>query len=268
MISPIQHRSVPLVTSLFAATLVAAAPAAAQLPTAEQRAFDAVDRAIVAFNSAGGHAERVDAAEQVLDAAESARNTFIAADRDRDAADARYHAEYDASVARNQNCDWDDFCFILLMAQYATDSAADAAYADVLGAEQEADQARALSERYGRRGLGRLAQRQVVSDVEASDALHRRLTGRHATANRAALDALSRATRALSTAVERLSDRYTYFNTRAVEVLRAAADPQVSARTLAADPGSPENDRTDAAIEKLVVTAREAVVVFHTRRLR
>ena len=55
--------------ALAAAVLLAAAEAAAQFPNAEQRAYDAVDRAVAAFQSASGRAEMTRAAGRLLDAA-------------------------------------------------------------------------------------------------------------------------------------------------------------------------------------------------------
>ena len=55
--------------------------AAAQLPSAEQRAFAGVDSAVARFNGASDRNEMVRAAGQVLDAAESALNAFAASRR-------------------------------------------------------------------------------------------------------------------------------------------------------------------------------------------
>ena len=134
----------PAAAAAVGATLLLAAAAAyAQLPTAEQRAFDGVDNAISAFESASGRGEMTRAAGQIIDAAERALNAFAGPDSARDAA-------------------------------------------------------------------------------------------AHVAANRAALDALGRAGRTLSTAAGRLTDDY-YPATRAAEVTREAAalDRAVAA---AADP--------------------------------
>ena len=66
--------------------------AAAQLPSADQRAFAGVDSAVARFNGASDRNEMVRAAGQILAAAESALNAFAAADRARDAAAARFTA--------------------------------------------------------------------------------------------------------------------------------------------------------------------------------
>ena len=78
--------------SVGVAVLLIGSLAAAQLPSAEQRAFAGVDSAVARFNGAGDRNEMVRAAGQVLDAAESALNAFAAADRARDAANARFNA--------------------------------------------------------------------------------------------------------------------------------------------------------------------------------
>ena len=85
--------------------LFAPAAAAAQLPSAEQRAFDAVDDAVAAFNGAGDRAGMLQAARQLLDAAENARNAFAGPDSRRDAADARLDAAVEQSNALAVNCD-------------------------------------------------------------------------------------------------------------------------------------------------------------------
>ena len=82
----------PAVAAVGAALLLVSAGAYAQLPSAEQRAFDAVDSAISAFESASGRDEITRAAGQIIDDAERALNAFNAADSARAAAAARYEA--------------------------------------------------------------------------------------------------------------------------------------------------------------------------------
>ena len=73
----------------FGTVVLLAANAAAQLPTAAQRAFDAIDRAIAAFGSASDREAMTRAAGRILDAAENARNAFAGPASARDAAKAR-----------------------------------------------------------------------------------------------------------------------------------------------------------------------------------
>ena len=218
-----------------AALLLAAAGAYAQLPTAEQRAFTAVDNAISVFENASGRDEVTRAAGQIVDAAERALNAFTAADSARAAADARYHAEYEQINAlavrcyNGYNCRDNDLVdyFDGLADAYARDfeirsatSAANASYVEAVGIAGAAE-ARERAARYRRfanrmRGLdggdSAMVQRrnelvyEVIAENRGQRALHDRATAAHVAARRAALDALGRAGRTLSTAAGRLTD--------------------------------------------------------------
>ena len=82
----------PAAAAVGAAVLLTAAAALAQLPSAEQGAYNAVDDAVSAFRSATGRDQMTRAAGRILDAAERALNAFNAAGSARDAALARYDA--------------------------------------------------------------------------------------------------------------------------------------------------------------------------------
>ena len=69
--------------------LLAAAVGATQPPGAEQRAFDAVDRAIAGLESTVGRDATIRAGRGVLDTAEDALSAFNAPDQVRDATYAR-----------------------------------------------------------------------------------------------------------------------------------------------------------------------------------
>ncbi len=110
-------------------------------------------------------------------------------------------------------------------------------------------------------------QNELVREANAEDAarvaLHSRATAAHVAANRAALDALGRAGRTLSTAAGRLTDDY-YPATRAAEVTREAAELD-RAVAAAADPEvSNPSDATDAALDELIIAAREAYVALES----
>ena len=274
------------------ALLLIAAAAAAQLPTAEQSAFDAIDRAGAALNSAGGRFRMVESVAGVVAAAERARNAFAAADRARDAAGQRYEAAVADAASLAVRCDNGYRCggggridySDDLVAAYARSIealsamlAAQAGYVETVGiAGADAGRERAARlRRFANRMRGlqggddEAAQRrnalldELRIEVDGAGALHSRAVEAHVAANRAALAAIGRAAGMASTAAVRLTDDY-YPGTRAAEVLRAAdaADRAVSA---AAAPGIPEDgDRTDAALDELIFAARETLVVLQS----
>ena len=279
--------------SIGAAFLLAAA-AAAQPPGPEQRAFDAVERAVTGLESAGGRDETIRGARRTLDAAEAALSAFRAPDRVRDAAYARYHAalrEADARAVRCDNgyrCDTDDrgnsgvVYFHGLVAAYAGSwearsglSAANAAYVEAvrIAGAAEARERAARFRRYADR-MRRLhgdsdsmleRQRALIrasnAENDALNVLHDRATAAHVAANRAVLDALVRAVRALSTAAGRLTDDC---RPRAADVPRAAGLAERAAA--AADPAlSNDGNRTDAALDKLITAARETFAMIESR---
>ena len=283
-------------TSIGAAVLLAAGAAAAQLPGAEQRAFDAVDRAIAGFESTGGRDEMFRAAQGILDAAEGALRAFNAPDQVRDAGYARYHAalsDVDALAVRCDNgyrCDTDDrgntgvIYFDGLVAAYARVwearsalSAANAAYVDAVGIAGAAE-ARERAARF-RRYANRMRRLQGTSDYmlarqreligasnaenDALNALNDRAVAAHVAANRAALDALGRAARALSTAAERLTDECNPA-TRAPEVSRAAGRADRAAAAAADPEVSNDGNRTDAALDELISAARETFAALES----
>ena len=92
MIHPPRLAAASLATALL---LAASTPTAAQLPSAEQRAYDAVERARAAFESAGGRDAMLQAASQILDSAERALNAFNASERGRESAHDRFHSARD-----------------------------------------------------------------------------------------------------------------------------------------------------------------------------
>ena len=271
------------------AVLLAATAAGAQLPGAEQRAFDAVDRAIAGFENAGGLDETTRAARGVLDTAEGALSAFNAPDQVRDATYARYLAvlsEVDALAVRCDNgyrCDTDDrgntgvIYFEGLVAAYAGVwearsglSAANAAYVEAvgIGGAVEARERAARFRRYADRMrdlqgdsdtmLAR--QRELIgasnAENDALNALNDRAIAAHVAANRAALDALGRAARALSAAAERLTGACCP-GARAADVSRAGGRAERAAAA-AADPNvSHDGNRTDAALDELIIAARE-----------
>ena len=281
----------PATAAVGAAVLLTAAASLAQLPSAEQGAYNAVDDAVSAFRSASGRDEMTRAAGRILDAAERALNAFNAADRGRAAAGNRYVAAVEQVVAVAFNCDnfncSDDGVIVYYDGRedaYARPfearsaaSAANASYVEAVGISGAAE-ARERAARYRRfanrmRGLrgnsSDMTRRrnellnESYAERDRRDALHSRATAAHVAANRAALDALGRAGRTLSTAAGRLTDGY-YPATRAAEVTREAAalDRAVAA---AADPEvSNDSDRTDAALDELILAAREVYVVLES----
>ena len=284
------------VVSIGAALLTAAA-AAAQPAGAEQRAFEAVDRAIAGFESAGDRDEMFRTTREILAAAEAALQAFRAPDEVRDAAYARYHAalrDVDALAVRCDNgyrCDTDDrgntgvIYFDGLVAAYARAwrarsalSAANAAYVEAVGiaGAAEARERAARFRRYASRmrrlrgNSNHMLARQGVlirasnAENDSHNALHDRAIAAHVAANRAAVDALGRAARALAAGAERLTDdRYP----GAAGVSDAAKQAERAAATAAEQVVSNDGDRTDAALNELVVAAREmrAAIESHVR---
>ena len=283
-----------LATASIGAAILLAAAAAAQSPGAERRAFDAVDRAAARIESAGDSDETIRAARTVVEAAEGALSAFDAPDRARDAGYARYHAtlrEVDALAVRCDNgyrCETDArgntgvVYFDGLVAAYARVwearsglSAANAAYLDAVGIAGAAE-ARARTARFRRyavrmrrlRGNSnhiRARQRVLIhasnAENNALNALHDRAIAAHVAANRAALDALGRAARALSSAAERLADDHCP-GTRAAEVSRAAGRAESAAAAAAGLEVSNDGHRTDAALNELIAAARETFGVL------
>ena len=285
-------------------SLVLAAPAAAaQPPGAEQRAFGTVDRALAGLERAGSREETTVAARAVLDSAEGALRAFTAPDRARDTTYARYQAalgEVDALAVRCDNgypCETDArgnagvVYFDGLLAAYARVwearsrlSAANAAYVEAVGiaGAAEARERAARFRRYAirvRRLRGNsahmLARQRVLirasnAENDALNALHDRATAAHVAANRAVLDTLGHAARALSTAAERLiltDDSLP--GARSAEVYRAAGRAERAA-AVAADAQLPnDGNRTDAALDELIAAVRETVVALesHVRQI-
>lgn len=281
---------------LVGAAILPAATAAAQPPGAERRAFEAVDRAVAGIEIAGDRDETIRAARAVLEAAEAARRAFDAPDRARDDAYSRYQAalrEADALAVRCDNgyrCETDRrgntglVYFDGLLTAYARAwrarsglSAANAAYVEAVGIAGAAE-ARERAARFGRyanrirrlRGNSNhmLARQGVLirasnAENDAHNALHSLAITAHVTANRAVLDVLGRAARALSTAAERLNgDR---FPGARDDVSRAAARAERAAR-VAADPDiSQDGNRTDETLDELIAAARETLAALKRR---
>ena len=264
------------VVALSLALLSDATPTVAQgLPTPEQRAFAAVDDARHALEAASGAAPMLDAAQALLDRAESAYRAFSTADRHRDAASERLPGRWNCEpvpsndpvyIIANRNANW--------ATGVSTDCEATAAYAEAAGfvrasdGQQLATRLRRLANRF--RGVQTSEQHRAVlapatSVCSACSALHSRATEAHIAANRTALVSLGRATRAIATAAGRLTVQ-DYPGTRATEVLRAvqAANRAVAAATHPQAPRS--NSRTDTALESLIGAARVTVTIARAHR--
>ena len=285
---------------LVGAAILPVATAAAQPPGAERRAFEAVDRAVARIESAGDRNKTIRAARGVLEAAEAARRAFDAPDRARDAAYARYQAalrEADALAVRCDNgypCETDRrgntglVYFDGLLTAYARAwrarsglSAANAAYVEAVGIAGAAD-ARERAARFGRyasrirrlRGNSNhmLARQGVLirasnAESDALNALHDRAIAAHVTANRAVLDVLGRAARALSTTAERLTlTDARYPETRADDDVSRAAGRAERAAAVAAGPDvSYDGNRTDEILNELIAAGRETLAALEHR---
>lgn len=284
--------------SIGAAALLAAAAAVAQPSSTGQPGFDAVDRAIAGLENAAGRSEMIRAAQGILDAAEGALNAFNAGARVRDDAYARYQAalrEVDALAVRCDNgypCGTDArgnsgvVYFDGLVDAYARVwearsglSAANAAYVEAVGIA--ADEALGRAARFRRyaihmprlRGNSNhmLARQRVLvrasnAENDSHNALHDRAIAAHVAANHAALDALGRAARALSTVAGYLIDDESP-DRRAGRVTRAAARANRAAAA-AADPAiRNDGNRTDEALDELLNAGREmfAAIDSHVR---
>jgi len=291
----------PAAASLGAAVLLATSAASAQPPSAEQRGFDAVGRAIAGLENAAGRSEMLRAVQGILDAAESVLSAFNAGARVRDRTYARHQAALREVGALAVRCDNGYPCgtdrrgntgvvyFDGLADAYARVwearsrlSAANAAYVEAVGMAG-ADEARARAARFRRyairmprlRGNSNhmLARQRILirasnAENDSHNALHDRAIAAHVAANHAALDALGRAARALSTAAGHLIDDKSP-DTRAGRVTRAAARADRAAAA-AADPAiRNDGNRTDEALDELVGAARETVAAMdsHVRRV-
>ena len=281
----------PAAAAVGAAVLLTAAAALAQLPSAEQGAYNAVDDAVSAFRSASGRDEMTRAAGRILDAAENAVEAFATADRGRDAAADRYSSAVRELSANLVVCENGYRCgenegvlyFDGWAATEARDfdrgaaaSEANVAYIEAVGIsgagearERAARLLRIGNRTRGLRGRDGWSRRNALviepwnTESRATTALHDRAISAHVAANRAALDALGRAGRTLSTAAGRLTDGY-YPATRAAEVTREAAalDRAVAA---AADPDvSNDSDATDRALDALLIAARGTFIVLES----
>ena len=279
--------------SIGTSLLLAAPAAAAQPPGAEQRAFETVDRALAGLERAGSREETTRAARAVLDAAEGALRAFTAPDRARDTTYARYQAalgEVDALAVRCDNgyrCDTDGrgdagvVYFDGLVAAYARGwearsrlSAANATYVEAVGIAG-ADEARERAARFRRYAIrmrrlrgnsAHMLARQGVliraSNAEnaAHNALHDLAVAAHVAANRAVLDALASAARAVSTAAARLTDD---LHPGAAQVLHAAA--RAARAAAAADPAlANDGNRSDAALQQLLLATRDTFAALET----
>ena len=277
--------------SIGTVALLAAVTAGAQPPSAEQRAFDALGRAIAGIEAATGRDVMIRSAREIRDAAEGTLSAFNTGARVRDATYARYQAtlrEVDALAVRCDNgypCDTDArgntgvVYFDGLVHAYARVwearsrlSAANAAYVEAVGI-RGADEARERAARFLRyavriprvRGNSNhmLARQWVLirasnAENDAHNALHGLAITAHVAANRSALDALARAARALARAAERLTDD-SCGGIRAAAVSRAAGRAEHTAAA-AADPAvSNDGNRTGAALEELMAAVRETI---------
>ena len=234
----------------------------------------------------------VESIAEVVDAAERALSTFAAADRARDAAGQRFEAAMGEAASLAVRCDNGYSCggdnrldySDDLVAAYARNfealsamMAANADYVEAVGISG-ADAGRARAARLRRfanrmRGLqgrsGEAVQRrnalldEVRAELDGASRLHSRAVEAHIAANRAAIDALSRAARMVSTAAARLTDDY-YPATRAVEVTRAAAALDQAAAAAADPQVSNDSDATDQALEELIFASRETFVVLES----
>ena len=283
---------------LVMAAILPAAAAAAQPPGAERRAFEAVDRAVAGIESAGERDETIRAARAVIEAAEAARRAFDAPDRARDDAYARYQAALREADALAVRCDNGYRCvtdrrgntglvyFDGLLTAYARAwrarsglSAANAAYVEAVGIAGAAD-ARERAARFRRyasrirrlRGNSNhmLARQGVLirasnAESDAHNALHDLAIAAHVTANRAVLDVLGGAARALSTAAARLNGD-PYPGTRGDDdVSRAAARAERAARAAAGPDVAQDGNRTDETLDELIAAARETLAALEHR---
>ena len=274
-----------------AAVLLTASVAAAQL-LEEQGAYAAVDRAVAAFNGASDRASMLRAADQALDAAEGVLNAFTGPDRVRDAAAARYDAAVAQASAVRATCDNGYRCgndnllayFVGIEDARARDidakaavSTATAAYVEAVGTAgaAEARERAARLRRYANRMRGvrggstemvsrrNALGRDAYAEYRTGRALHSRATAAHVAANRAALNALGRAAQTLSTGAERLTDD-NYPGTRAAEVIRAAGALDRAAAAAGGPEVSNTGDRTDQALEGLILASRETMTVLRS----
>ena len=292
--NPMRSPSRLVASAIALAVLLTASVATAQL-LEEQGAYAAVDRAVAAFNGASDRASMLRAADQALDAAEGVLNAFRPADRRRDAADEQYRAAgQQASAFCDNYSRGGGSCrpgatvndYPGLENDYARHSDATAAisianatYVEAVGisggaeARERAARFRRFANRF--RGLGgdgvdggnQKRRKDLVDQWKAENdrrnALHSRAHAAHVAANRAALDALSRAGRTLSTAAGRLTDD-NYPGTRAAEVIRATAALDGAAVAAANPEVSDTSDRTDQAIEGLIMASRETMTVLRS----
>ena len=281
----------PATAAVGAVVLLTAAAALAQLPSAEQAAYNAVDDAVSAFRSASGRDEMTRVAGRILDAAERALNAFNAASRARAAAIARAGAAARWANAvmvdcENFNCDNGRLIYFdgvedARARSYEADSAVSAAIASYVEAvgiagAAEARERAALFRRFanrmrGLRGNSRDMRRrrnelirEADTEIDSLDALYSRAEAARYAANRAALDALGRAGRTLSTAAWLLGTDGYYPAMRAAEVTREAAalDRAVAA---AADPDvSNDSEATHRALDALLIAARGTFIVLES----
>ena len=287
-----------MVTSSCAGLLAAAsAPAGAQQPYgSEQRAFEQVARAVESF----GYSQTLAGAEEVLGAAESARNAFAAAEAARDSRHERIHA---LAAERAPACQNDPGCKSCSSSGVATwiynakqqdwlpytgggcsehssamswareqrlnarHHAAVGEYMDLVGidgtasAQGLAENTRLYANAFDRLGPGLDSIEGFVAGYyQSANDLHGYAVNAHVALHRAALEAISRAGRAISQAADRLGDDYYGVGIENLRRYSATLDRAVSEARGAERNG----EQADRALDSMLAAARQTVAALRT----
>ena len=284
-----------MVTSSCVGLLAAApAPAGAQQSYgSEERAFEQVARAVESF----GYSPTLAGAEEVLAAAESARNAFAAAEAARDSRHQRIHA---IPAERTRRCQNDPGCTFgphgnstcngssyrnsqdwlpdidldcLSHSSAASQSGglrlnarhhdAVGEYMDLVGIDGNASAGgMAENTRLYANAFGRMNS-SIWSTVngywDSVFELHGYAVNAHVALHRAALEAVSRAGRAISQAADRLGDDYYGVGIENLRRYSATLDNAVSAAR-----GAERNGETDRALDSMLAAARQTVAALRT----
>ena len=287
-------RTLMATSSCVGLLMAATAPAVAQQPYgSEQRAFEQVARAVESF----GYSPTLAGAEEVLAAAESARNAFATAEAARDSRHERVHA---LAAERTPDCLNDSACRISnphgsncsappyrnsqdwlpgifndclehsvapswsrALRLNARHHDAVGEYLDLVGIDDASAQGLAENTRLYANAFGRITSslRRILDDYWGSaHDLHGHAVNAHVRLHRTALEAVSRAARAVSQAANQLGDDY--YGIGIQNVRRAAAELD---RALSAARGAERNgDETDRALDSMVAAARQTVAALRT----
>ena len=290
-------RTLMLTSSCVGLLVAAPAPAGAQqLYGSEERAFEQVARAVESF----GYSQTLQAAEEVLAAAESARNAFATAEAARDSRHERIHAltverapacqsDPDCTVKscsssttatwsyNNQQQDWLPYtgggCLEHSSAtSWASALRLDARHHDAVGeymdlvgidgtasAQRLAENTRLYANAFDRlRGTGIVGF--LVGYYQSANDLHGYAVNAHVALHRAALEAVSRAGRAISQAADRLGDDYYGVGIENLRRYGATLDSAVSEARGAERDG----EQTDRALDSMLAAARQTVAALRT----